>query len=184
MKSLMTALSATFLFSSLATAADHQLDPNSLGGKVVAYATQHEGQRIGGGQCTDLVNAALASAGARQIRIETTAPSLVKAGFPSQMYRWGVPVPLVTAEAKHVLPGMILQFEDCTFKKPDGTQTWVMPHHTAIIKSAHGTMVTVIQQNAPTGGPVSEATFDLRWLQKKTADGKAAVLSAYIPQAK
>jgi hypothetical protein len=170
------------------------VDPHSLRGKIIAYGESHMGKRIGGGECTDFVNAALAAAGAKQIDIEKTPASLVKAGYPAQTYVWGRAEPIVPKQEEilgvPVLPkglpdlnrlaGAILQFEDCTFKKPDGTQTWSMPHHSAIVKSAHGTVVTLLQQNAPTGGPVSETTLDLKWLQKAT-DGKTAVLKAYYP---
>src|SRR5262245_27558726 len=130
-------------------------------GRVVNFAAGAESKKvkIGRGECTDLVDAALASAMAQ----------------PGKDYVWGT---LKRGAKLGKLPqpamGDIIQFEKCVFKKPDGTRTMGMPRHTAIVESAKGTTVTVLHQNFPIGSPVARDTFDLGWLTEGT-------IKIYVP---
>jgi hypothetical protein len=150
---------------------------------VVKFAVDNEGKRIGRGECTDLVNAALEKAGCKQIQIEKPTAAQKKLGYPDEIYVWGRRIAALRGTKLAYMPGDILQFENCVFKKPDGTRTLTMPHHTAIVKSAKGTEVTLLNQNAPIGGPVVEVTFDLAWIQSNT-DGKKSFIFHYSPQPK
>ena len=58
-----------------------------------------------------------------------------------------------------------------------------MPHHTAIVKSAKGTEVTLLNQNAPIGDPAVGVTFDLARIQPNT-DGTKSFISHDAPGAK
>jgi hypothetical protein len=149
---------------------------------VVKYALDKKGQRVGGGECTDLVHAALAYARAKPWEQVNSTPAEIKLGYPKYQYVWGQRVVVLKGAKKTYMPGDILQFENCKFVKPDGTQWWGMGHHTAIVKSANGSMVTLIHQNAPEGGPVTELTIDLSWVQK-LEDGKKVLIQQFRPMA-
>src|SRR5262245_52966334 len=128
---------------------------------IVNFAVKNLGNKIGGGECTDLVNAALDYAGMKR----------------GDNYSWGTKIRGVRRIYK---PGYIIQFENCHFAKPDGTKTWTMPHHTSIVKSANGSYVTLLHQNAPKGGPGTEISLDLAWLTPN-ADGKSSSIQLYAP---
>jgi len=165
------------------TTKDAKEDFTDRAGTVVKYALSKKGQRIGPlGECTDLVNAALAAAGAKQIVIEKATPAQLKLGYPEEIYVWGERVVGLKGTKKSYKPGDILQFENCKFVKPDKTAWWTMGHHTAIVKSANGSEVTLIHQNAPKGGPVTELTIDLSWVQK-LEDGKKVLIQQFRPVA-
>jgi hypothetical protein len=56
------ALAAQFLVATPARCAD---EPGDLGDRIVAFCKEHRGKRVGNGECTSLVTAALLSAGAK-----------------------------------------------------------------------------------------------------------------------
>jgi hypothetical protein len=112
------------------------------------------GKKVGGGQCTDLVNAALNYAAAKQLEIRKATPGEVASGFnvnlaghEDEVYVWGRgvkslrrrggPEPVIKPE-----PGYILQFERCEF-----ANGYKAPHHTAIVVSRDGTKVVLLHQN-------------------------------------
>ena len=92
--------------------------------KLISFASQNMGKKIGGGQCTELVDAALAFAGAA----------------PGSNYVWGTNV-----TGQRIRPGDILQFEGCRFET---TNRWdEFPHHTAIVGGFSGSTVHLLHQN-------------------------------------
>jgi hypothetical protein len=122
-------------------------------------------------QCTDLVNAALVAAGAKKLEIRHPTPAEKKLGSPDDIYVWGTQMVGLGKgpNRSQALPaaGMIIQFYACSFQKKDGSGQVVqnMPErHTAIVKSAKSTIVTVLHQNAGGDGKVREDTYDLAWL--------------------
>ena len=98
---------------------------------VLAYALRHLHQKVGSGQCWDLVNSALRSAGA-----DTSGDAA---------YVFGGRVALSRAQ-----PGDCLQFEDVSFKhtNPDGSwYTNDFPHHSAIVDRVDGNRLILLSQN-------------------------------------
>ena len=118
--------------------------------EVLAFAEAHVGQKVGNGQCTDLVNAAYAAAGAE-------SESKLGPTGPNADYVWGTPVNTVTTanlSLAGVLPGDVIQFRDVTLVHtttyPDGswsTTTKTAEHHTAIVESVSGSTIVVLEQN-------------------------------------
>ena len=135
-----------------------QATPASIADRIAAFARLRLSQRVGNGQCFTLVDRALASAGAQSADDfgEIT---------PDADYVWGTAVTL-----SDLRPGDVIQFRGYEFTKTDvtentrGTSTSEVagdrPHHTAIVErvGANG-VVTVLEQNAPDGSPVSRNTL-------------------------
>jgi hypothetical protein len=99
--------------------------------------------KVGRGECTDLVDAALKSAMAK----------------PGNNYVWG------TLKRRPAM-GDIIQFEGCYFEAPGKTRWFTMEHHTAIVESASGSVVTLLHQNAGGDGATRRDTLDLSWLKR------------------
>lgn len=127
----------------------------SLGEQVVAYARQRRGQVVGDGECFTLVDNALRNAGARSAADYGTVT-------PDADYQWGSAV-----TASDLRAGDIIQFRNYRYDREvetshgDGssetnTDFQERPHHTAIVErvGANGA-VTVLEQNAPEGAPVT-----------------------------
>lgn len=160
--------------------------------KVIEFAVKNMGQRIGRGECTDLVNAALTHAGAKQLvkRPKSTVEKMLEektgAKFPDEIYVWGIGARTLGKGLNKMRvryePGQIIQFEGCRFEKPDGSGWWEMPHHSAIVKSANGSVVTLLHQNAPIGSGVSELTLDMNWLVPPRTGVTHGRIKAYYPQ--
>jgi hypothetical protein len=118
---------------------------------VLKYAVDHLGQRLGRGECTDLVTGALAYANARP------------GDFTNQdgHYVWGQKI------SGPPQPGDIIQLVNVklSFKTPNSWGSWTTgTQHSAIIESVErGTLLHVIHQNSPTGGPVVRGDIDLGW---------------------
>jgi hypothetical protein len=118
--------------------------------KVLAFAESHVGQEVGQGQCTDLVEAAYAAAGA------VPESQLGPTGADAD-YVWGTLVATVTTANRSlagVLPGDVIQFRDVslvhTTTYPNGswsTTTKTAEHHTAIVESVSGSTISVLEQN-------------------------------------
>ena len=107
---------------------------------IARFAEGKLGQTISRGECTDLVDAALASVKAK----------------PGSNYVWGRPV---TTPRR----GYIIQFWDTQFTFPNGTWgTAKGGQHTAIIASAKGTEVTLVHQNDGER-KVTKRTINLAW---------------------
>jgi len=139
------------------------LDASSGGGthphpaistRIVSYARNQSGTRVGDGQCFALADRALTGAGAKSAGDFGTIT-------PDADYVWGTSVALSDLQA-----GDVIQFRDYSFDResttehPDGssdtrTETQGRPHHTAVVESVGSNgEVTVLEQNAPDGSPV------------------------------
>jgi hypothetical protein len=127
----------------------------SLADRILGFARRNRGQRVGDGECFTLADQALRGAGAR-------SAADYGAVSPSADYVWGDGVSLSSLQ-----PGDVVQFRDYQYQRdverehPDGssesqTEVQERPHHTAIVESvgANGE-VTVLEQNAPDGSPVT-----------------------------
>ncbi len=131
---------------------------------ILTYGTSRSGTVVQPGQCYDLANLALTSAGAK------SAPNYGTI-TPTANYVWGRALPSLSDAA----PADIVQFRgysatvrtridiseengDTSFT--DNTQTNTRPHHTAIVQSigTNGRM-TVMEQNVPLGGGVTSVTL-------------------------
>jgi hypothetical protein len=124
--------------------------------KALAFAQSKIGQIVGGGGCTDLVVGGLAAAGAKPgSNFEVKGHAV-----------WGQAVTL--AEAK---PGDAIQFFPGTSFLtivPGGSFTTNMDPvlgHAAVIESVNGTVLTLLEQNAPAGSAVHRSTLDLSKIQ-------------------
>jgi hypothetical protein len=130
----------------------------SMADRIVSFAAQRRSQSVGGGQCFDLVDRAVRSADAK---------SAAEYGeiSPDADYVWGTPVSLADLR-----PGDIIQFRNYEFTRTVVTETSSetrtdetagdRPHHTAIVERVgSGGEVTVLEQNAPEGSPVTRATL-------------------------
>jgi hypothetical protein len=146
--------------------------------KIVAFSEANLGQKVGNGECTDLVDAAYAAAGAE-------SESKLGPTGPDADYVWGTLVDKVTttnSSLAGVLPGDVIQMRDVTLvhttKNPDGswyTTTKTAGHHTAIVESVSGSTIYVLEQNVgDTNTPdsvrytVQHGTYDLSDLQSGT----------------
>jgi hypothetical protein len=135
-----------------------QAAPPSLADRITAFARRRLTQSEGNGQCFTLVDRALRHAGARSAADfgEVT---------PDADYVWGNATSL-----SDLRPGDVIQFRGYTFTRTvvtdnaSGASTTEVagdrPHHTAIVERVGaGGAVTVLEQNAPEGSPVSRNTL-------------------------
>ena len=140
----------------------------SMAERIVSYARRNRGGRVGDGECYTLVNRALGAANAKTARDFGPVS-------PDADYTWGTSVALAELQ-----PGDVIQFRDYTFKRVDVTvddsgtttdeQEGDRPHHTAIVQSVDGNgAVTVWEQNAPDGSPVT--TTQLFFTSRRTTSG-------------
>lgn len=121
----------------------------------LAWCLAQKGKVIGDGECTALVEMHLAVSGA--------TPGNFK---DPKHYIWG-------AVPNGWVPGDVLQFEDCYFEWKEGNATYKKntDHHTAVIVSLQGTVVELVHQNSPKGGPVVVTKLDLKSKQRGTIIG-------------
>ncbi len=123
---------------------------STINQKVIIWARSRLGQQVGIGECWDLANQALLSAGAASSATDGSDAD----------YVWGDEVDL-----EEVIPGDILQFRDyvvtttttvsVTFadqsESEDTTEATVeRPHHTAVVDSTPGAgWLSILEQNMP-----------------------------------
>jgi hypothetical protein len=131
--------------------------PASLAAGIVGYVRNRRGSKVGDGECFTLTHLALTEAGAK------SAYDFGKV-TPTADYVWGTDVSLSDLRS-----GDIVQFRDYMYERrvettgPEGASQWKTdsqkrPHHTAIVESVgSGGAVTVLEQNAPKGSPVTRA---------------------------
>jgi hypothetical protein len=128
----------------------------STGDRILSYARRQRGDRVGDGQCYTFADRALRQAEARSARDYGDIT-------PDADYVWGTSVTLGELQ-----PGDIIQFRNYSYERQivtersDETVTrdeaGDRPHHTAIVQSVDGNgAVTVWEQNAPDGSPVTRA---------------------------
>jgi hypothetical protein len=118
----------------------------ALGDQVVAFARDKLGQSVGNGECFDLADQALRSAGAKSAADFGTVT-------PNADYVWGTAVSL-----SDVRQGDIIQFKNYRYDRTIETDTRTdtdfqeRPHHTAIVERLDGQgAITVLEQNVPDG---------------------------------
>jgi hypothetical protein len=107
---------------------------SSLNAKVLKYARDKMGEKVGNGECWTLAFKALQAANAQ-------LPG--RKGVDT--YVFGLPIPLWA-----VRPGDILQFEKVRFEvrfRSGRGYTANFPHHTAIVSKVRGNELIVIHQN-------------------------------------
>jgi hypothetical protein len=125
----------------------------SMAERIVNYARQRRGDRVGDGECFAFADTALRNAGAR-------SASAYGSIAPDDDYVWGTPVTLADLS-----PGDIIQLRDYRYDRETVTDTGSetitdtdfgeRPHHTAVVEAVNGGDVTVLEQNAPKGSPVT-----------------------------
>lgn len=159
------------------------------GPSIVRFATSRSGQAVGGGECFDLVDAALRDAGAR-------SASHYGRVTPDADYVWGRSVTLGALRA-----GDVLQFRNyvasytftrtTAFTFADGstmdvpeedTETVNRPHHSAIVTgSAAGGRTPVIEQNVDRGSGTMERTVGTARLYLQTIAQRTVRTTASVP---
>lgn len=159
--------------------ADNPAPP--LNARILSFAHEHLGQKVGDGQCTSLAFAAYRRAGARRF------PPF----GPEAEYVWGEYV----EKADDVRPGDVLQFQDVIFKGRRRqtrrgrvvivTYERTFPHHTAIVEEVRdgGRRIVILHQNT---GPTDASPEDRMIVQRdelRMADLKHGTIRAYRPVA-
>ena len=113
-----------------------------LNEKVVEFARDRRGQKVGDGSCLTLAIAALRASGGKVFPFNQ----------PDANYIWGD----LVDSPRDALPGDIVQFRDAEFKGKSWVtrRRWVSwhenyPHHTAIVSAVaeNGKLITVLHQN-------------------------------------
>jgi hypothetical protein len=180
MKLSLTALCAALLATTLLNVeaqAVEQPDYKVMQ-KLVEYGRSKIGQKVNlgqGGECTEFVIQGLEVAGGRPM--EHTTITVVRNNKPTQLptYDWGVRYLALGKKTKPQLQlpkaGCIVQFEECTFSK-DG-YSWNFPHHTAIVESVNGTMVTLLHQNV-------DGSLENSQVRRQTVDFSGRTGGRYI----
>lgn len=152
------------------------------GSAVADWAKKQEGNTVGRGECYDLADEALKQNGMK------TASDYGKI-TPNGDYKWGKQVPLNESKA-----GDILQFRNYDNKTTQKDGAWEendRPHHTAVVIGNDGKgNITVLEQNAPEGSPVTQRV--LHFGNGKTQDENGnettqkttGVTKAYRPEPK
>ena len=159
-------------------------EPESVGGKVVAYCKKQWGMTVGKGENTDFVKAALKEAGAKPRGKDSPDKG---------DYVWGDLVLVVEASPtgpratqgsiRAVKPGDVIQFRDAKFHgrklESKGTYTLTMSHFTSVVTAtaAEGQLLRVYHQNFGGKKAVSDARV-------QPIDLKAGWIRVYRPVAK
>lgn|SRR5215831_5321264 len=124
----------------------------SIAARIVQFAQDRRGRRVGDGECFALADKALRTAGAKSAADFGTVAD-------DTDYVWGTAIALSAVQ-----PGDVVQFRDYKYnrreEKADGgwrEHSESRPHHTAIVVSSDGNgLLTVIEQNAPPGSAVRQ----------------------------
>jgi hypothetical protein len=121
------------------TSAEQETDACVYNQSMLDYAAAHLNEWVGDGECWTLADDALKASGAHSA-----------AG-----YYLGSTV--ATNSLTGARPGDMLQID-----RIRSSQGWSLgvPQHTSIIKEVNGTTVTVYEQNVPTGGATTIASYD------------------------
>jgi hypothetical protein len=153
----MAGITAGVVLALAATPPAQPIPP--LNQKVLEFARDRIGEKVGDGQCLSLAAEALRSAGAKRYPFD-----------PSGDFVWGRPV----ASFPQAMPGDILQFRNAVFqgKRWISKRRWVSwhheyPHHTAIVSEVRegGQVVTILHQNV---GPPEAADATKQVVQEAT----------------
>lgn len=133
----------------------------SMAERIVTFARQRRGERVGDGECYTLTDRALRGADARSASDYGTIT-------PNADYVWGTEVPFAD-----VRPGDVIQFRSYRFVKEVVEETdsetrtteeeQERLHHTAIVASVDGNgAITVWEQNSPEGSAVTQTQLFFR----------------------
>jgi hypothetical protein len=155
-------------------------EPASLGDRVLAFCKEHKGKRVGNGECTTLVWAALRAAGAQTHGRRNPDA----ADEPADGFKWGEHIFALerqgsafktTGRIQDVRPGDILQFRDTLLVGPDGnfgTYTMRSHRHTAVVAQLDdsGTALQVYHQNSNGYKKVTSRWIQLTDLQQGRFD--------------
>lgn len=119
--------------------------------KILEFSKSKLGQRLGDGECTRLVEGALAYAGAK--------PGIFPEDPANGDYVWGRRINFPSEPA---LPGDIIQLVNA--RLVDGGYSWYTDtQHSAVIESANGKVLQIFEQNIPKGGGVKRSQLNLNW---------------------
>jgi hypothetical protein len=139
----MLGSAGALLLAAMAPPLQAEPTPPDVNAKIVEFARQNLGKRVGDGECARLVEKAFQYAGARRF------PPF----GPNDDYVWGQRL----SQPNEVQPGDVLQFRNVTFAGredfPNGTyRTWTSSydHHSAIVVEVkdRGRTLVVLHQNA------------------------------------
>jgi hypothetical protein len=143
----------TFVFS-------QEKDLPELNRKVLEFARENKGKKVGDGECWTLAAEALKAAQARGPR-KLAAPGEDGKDHYTDFGR--------KLEGKEkILPGDLVQFEKA--KVVNGTNLWFFPQHTAIVFGAKGRKLTLIHQNYNGKRLVFTMPLDLAGLREGTVE--------------
>jgi hypothetical protein len=140
----------------------HAQDKNlpELNRKVLEFAKENNGKKVGDGECWTLAAEALKAAGARE-PMKTSKPAVDGEYHITDFGR------KLEGQEK-IVPGDIVQFEKA--KVVNGKTTWFLPHHTAIVYSTQGRKLTLIHQNYNEKRFVFVFPLDLAGLREGTME--------------
>ena len=131
-----------------------------LNQKVLAFARQNLGKKVGNGECWTLAADAISAGGGQRPRDYVHGREL--------------------RPGETVLPGDIMQFESVRLENSKGWRTLGSPHHTAVIQSVSGKTYGILHQN--TGG--GEAGKKVESVSINLADLKSGTIKIYRPRRK
>ncbi|HEV2327864.1 MAG TPA: hypothetical protein VGY56_03640 [Verrucomicrobiae bacterium] len=143
-----------------------------IGPRVLQYAQQRIGQKVGDGECFALADEALRNAGA------ASAADFGRV-TPTADYKWSSQQ-VGPADAR---PGDVIQFRNShiTVKTEHADGSWEenteeRPHHTAVVVSNNGSgNLTVLEQNVTIGGTPGQAQKSVRQNQISATAGTRTV---------
>ncbi len=143
--------------------------PEKMSEKIVKFCKDHLGKKVGEGECTDLADAALQSAGAKRRTAFKEHPN-------KDDYVWGELVYALEIQdnsqketkvpKRTIQPGDVIQFRDARFEgtKLRGFDIYRVscPHHTAVVLAVkEDNMLSVLEQNINGKKVVVENTYRL-----------------------
>lgn len=143
-----------------------------LGQRVLNFARNRIGHKVGDGECFALADQALRAAGA------ATAENFGQVR-PNTNYVWSSQT--VTAGAAR--PGDIVQLRNFSIRqdvaRPDGSSSWQTesrPHHTGIVVSSRTeggiVFLTILEQNVDIGGTPQQPKKSVRQNEIPTSSGR------------
>jgi hypothetical protein len=155
-------------------------EPATLGDRVLAFCKEHKGKRVGNGECTTLVVAALQSAGGQTHGHRNPDAT----DEPADGLNWGERVFVLerqtgpfktTGRIQDVRPGDIVQFRDTFLSGPDGNfgnYTMRSHRHTAVVAQLDdsGTSIKIWHQNSNGYKKVTARWIQLTDLQQGRFD--------------
>jgi hypothetical protein len=175
----LTALACVFLVGSISGRSTAG-EPSTLGDRVLAFCKEHKGKRVGNGECTTLVVAALQSAGGQTHGRRNPDAT----DEPADGFNWGERVFVLERQAgpfkttgriQDVRPGDIIQFRATLLSGPDGnfgTYTMRSHRHTAVVAQLDdsGTALKIFHQNSNGYKKVTARWIQLTDLQQGRFD--------------